>query len=193
MKANPRNIIVAGSPGAWTNMVSRWIHNKGWAITWPDQNLDVPEGRFFLDHNSQNIEIHRMHQLICREHQTIPFSDRLPQFYAAVYPGPAEYIAQFQNQPVVLSSISLPPLLDLWVGASNVVINIQAAPHEDMEWLRRVMPAGTDPVYLQSVFKTHQTRYNRHLRLFPKVFTMSNAEVKDKRFDRLSQFLNSAF
>lgn len=193
MKAHPRNVIVTGSPGAWTNVVARLLANKGWAITWPGQNLDIPEARFFLEHNAQNIEIHRIHQLICRGHQTIPFSDRLPHFYTKVYPGPAEYIAQFQNQPVVISSISLPPFLDLWVGASNVVINIQATEAEDLEGLGRITGRMDDPVYLQSVRKTHQTRYNRHLRLFPKVFTMSNAEVKDKRFDRLSQFLNSAF
>jgi hypothetical protein len=193
MKAHPRNVIVAGSPGAWTNVVAHLLANKGWAITWPNQNLEVPEARFFLEHNAQNIEIHRIHQIICREHQTIPFSDRLPHFYAKVYPGPAEYLAQFPDQPVVLSSISLPPFLDLWVGASNVVINIQATEAEDLEGLRRIASLASDPVYLQSVCKTHQTRYNRHLQLFPKVFTMSNAEVKDKRFDRLSQFLNSAF
>jgi hypothetical protein len=39
----------------------------------------------------------------------------------------------------------------------------------------------------------HISRYNDHLKLFPKVFTMTNAEVKDSRFKELEEFLHSVF
>lgn len=193
MRAHPHNIIVAGSPGAWTHVVARAIAKLGWAITWPGQELDAYEGQPFLDDYAQNVEMHRIHQHLCERHGVSLVSSRLPHFYPEVYPGPTEYMAQFGKMPVVLSSISLPPFLDLWAGASNVVIDIQATEQEDLTMLQQLTNQPYDATYLQAVRLHHLSRYTRHLQLFAKVFTLTNAEVRDQQLTGLSRFLNSAF
>lgn len=193
MKAHPHNIIVAGSPGAWTNAIAQSLARQGWAITWPGQVLDAYEGQPFLTNNAQNIEMHRIHQQLCERHGVSLVHSRLPHFYQEVYPGPAEYLEQFGKQPVVLSSISLPPFLDLWAGASNVVIDIQATEAEDLAMLNQLSDRTYDTMYLKAVRLHHLARYTRHLKLFAKVFTVTNAEVKDNHLTGLTRFLNSAF
>ena len=51
------HVIVTGTFGAWFNHVSKHIQSKGWAITWPGQDVDILNGRHFLNANSQNIEV----------------------------------------------------------------------------------------------------------------------------------------
>jgi len=192
MIGHPHNIIVAGTPGAWTNVVVSAIATQGWAITWPDQDLDNAEAQKFLQNNSQNFEMHNIHQQLCEWHNVSLFSQKLPDFYHSVYPGPAEYLAKFKT-PVVLSSLSLPPFLDLWVGASNVVIDIRATAEEDFAMLNHWSQNKFALDHIQVVRDNYVNRYVKHLKLFSKVFTMTNEEAKNRQLTGLAKFLNSAF
>lgn len=192
MIGHPHNIIVAGTPGAWTNTVATAIASQGWAVTWPGQDLDNPEVQKFLNNNAQNIEMHNIHQQICEWHNVSLFSPKLPDYYHPPYPGPAEYLSKFEG-PVVLSSISLPPFLDLWANASNVVIHIEATEAEDLAMLNQWSQNKFALDHVKAVRDNYINRYHRHLKLFPKVFTMTNAEAKDRKLTELARFLNSAF
>jgi len=192
MIGHPHNIIVAGTPGAWTNTVVSAIAAQGWAITWPDQELDNPEAQKFLQNNAQNYEMHNIHQQLCEWHNVSLFSPKLPDYYHPVYPGPAEYLAKFRG-PVVLSSLSLPPFLDLWVGAGNVVIDIRATEEDDFAMLNQWSQHKFALDHIKVVRDNYVNRYNKHLKLFPKVFTMNNEEAKNRQLTELARFLNSAF
>jgi hypothetical protein len=85
------------------------------------------------------------------------------------------------------------PFLDLWVETADVVISIEATPEEDVEMLNKWTHNKRSERQLQDICDVHVERYNEHLKLFPKVFTMSNAEVRDRRVDGLVRFLNSVF
>ena len=187
-----KNIIVAGTPGAWVNVIAGLLHEGGWQITWPNQDIDIRDGQLFLDHNRQNIEVQNIHYMLCQQHNCQLISADLPEFYEAPYPGPREFVKQF-DKPTVISGTCMSPFLDLWVDAADVVIDIQATPAEDIETLNRWTNASHAELHLQEIRDLHVGRYNKHLKLFPKVFTMTNAEVRDRRVDSLVRFLNSVF
>lgn len=186
------NIIVAGTPGAWVNIIAGLMQKRGWAVTWPDQDVDVYDGEVFRDHNKQNIEVHNIHRIMCWQQGVSLTSVNLPTFYDVPYPGPREFLAKF-DKPVVISGTCLSPFLDLWVESANVVIDIQATEAEDLKTLRSWTDGSFTEKHLQDVRDHQLSRYAQHLRLFPRVFTMTNSEVRDERFDGLLSFLNSTF
>lgn len=190
---NPKNVIVAGTPGAWLNIIAKFLAERGWLILWEKQDIEVRDGVLFFQHNSQNIEVKRIQDDLCAQHGCTPMSINLPKFYDIPYPGPEEFIQQFKGEPVVISGIFLAPFLDIWVPTSNVVIDIQATKEEDLQGLNRLTQGSFDSAYLKNIRVQHIERYTEHLKLFTSVFTMTNAEVKDGRTDRLASFLNSAF
>ena len=117
-------------------------------------------------------------------------SDKLPTYYDPPFPGPSEFISKFDN-PAIISGITLPPFLNLWTNVTNVVIDIQATEAEDEAMIERWTKGSFTPSYIKSICNCYRKRYNAHLKLFNKVFTMANAEVKDKHFDKLDKFLTS--
>lgn len=187
-----KNIIVAGTPGAWVNIVAELLHNRGWAITWEEQDVDIRDGKHFLNHNSQNIEVYNIHRIMDWQQGWSSTSDDLPVFYDVPYPGPKEFLEKF-DKPVVISGTCLSPFLDLWVEAADVVIDIQATEAEDLRTLHSWTDGSFTEKHLKKVRAHQLSRYTQHLRLFPRVFTMTNAEVRDSRFDKLLSFLNSTF
>jgi len=187
-----KNVIVAGTPGAWVNVVAGHLHNKGWQITWPGQDIDICDGQLFFTHNKQNIEVQNIHQCICDEHGVVLVATGLPTYYEQPYPGPKEFMEMFTG-PVVLSGVSMGPFLDLWVGAADVVIDIKSTYDEDIALLGSWTKANYTKSYVDDVRRVYVSRYNNHLKLFPKVFTMSNSEVRDRRLDALDKFLDSVF
>ena len=191
MKEN-NNVIVTGTPGAWCNIIAGLMADRGWAITWPEQDTDIRDGKMFLEHNRQNIEIQNIHQALCDQHGCALVDTNLPKFYDVPYPGPKEFLAKF-DKPVVLTGTCMSPFLDLWIDAANVVIDIQATPEEDIDTLNSLTRQSYAPKQLEEIRESHVSRYNEHLKLFPKVFTMTNAEVRDRRVDGLVRFLNSVF
>jgi len=193
MTCEPKgNIIVAGTPGAWTNLVAGLIQKQGWEVTWEDQDVDTRDGVLFRDHNKQNIEVHNIHQVMCWDKNINLVSAALPVFYDVPYPGPREFLAKF-DKPVVISGTCLSPFLDLWVEAADVVVDIRATEAEDLKMLQGWAGGSFTQKHLQEA-RAHQVgRYSQHLKLFSKVFTMTNTEVKAQQFDRLLSFLNSTF
>lgn len=191
MTYHPQNIIVAGSPGALVNHVTKHLARKGWAIKWPDQDLDISYGRAFYEHNGQNYEVQAIQQMICDTVGTSVLSAKLPVYFDVPYPGPTELAAKFKGK-AVFSAPSLPPFLDIWRTVASIVIDIQCSESTDIaalaDWTKKKF---TDD-YLQAIRQTYVSRYHQHLKLFPKVFTITNAEIGEKRLDGLDHFLNSA-
>jgi hypothetical protein len=187
-----KNIIVAGSPGAWINIIAGYLQDRGWQVTWPGQDIDIFDGEMFLRHNKQNIEVHNIHQRLCDQYGVSLVSAHLPEFYDVPYPGPAEFLAKFK-EPVVISGTCLSPFLDMWTEAADVVIDIQAAKEEDISTLHQWTNNSFADKHVEEIRDHHLSRYKQHLKLFPKVFTMTNSEVRDRRLDGLVRFLNSAF
>jgi hypothetical protein len=81
----------------------------------------------------------------------------------------------------------------MWAPVSDIVVDIQATLDEDIAALRAGSNSQIPEELLPNIQQHQVDRYRDHLKLFSKVFTISNAEVKDQRFDVLSKFLNSVF
>lgn len=187
---DPTNIIVAGSPGALVNVISKRLAKRGWAIKWPNQDIDIGHGRSFYEHNGQNFEVQEIQRIICASAGVDLLSDKLPVYYDLPYPGPAEFIAMFSG-PVVVSAPSLPPFLDIWRVAADIVIDIQSKEADDLAMLIKWSNGKLPVDYLKAIQRVYVERYARHLKLFPKVFTMSNAEIVENKFELLDRFLDS--
>tara|TARA_R110000851_G_scaffold13511_2_gene46137 strand:- start:140 stop:721 length:582 start_codon:yes stop_codon:yes gene_type:complete len=193
MTTHPKNVIVSGTPGAWGNVCAKLLLQQGWSVLWKDQDVDIINGRAYLANNCQNVEVYNIHLSVESKHDISQFSSDLPTYYDIPYPGPAEYIAKFEGQPAVISGTCLAPLLDMWQECSDIVIDIRATLQEDIAALRSQSRHPYSDEQLQSIREHQLDKYNNHLKLFAKVFTITNAEVKDQRFDTLSRFLNSVF
>lgn len=193
MTVHPKNIIVSGTPGAWSNLCAKLLRQQGWLVTWPDQDIDVRDGNRYLSANSQNIEVENIHRCIESSHDISRFSRALPAYYDTPYPGPVEFISNFQGHPVVVSGTCIAPCLDMWAPVSDIVVDIQATLDEDIAALRDGSNNQIPEELLPNIRQHQVDKYRDHLKLFSKVFTISNAEVKDQRFDVLSNFLNSVF
>jgi hypothetical protein len=193
MKVHAKNVLVSGTPGARSGECAGVLSRQGWQILWPDQDLDIYQGQEYLAANSQNIEVENIHRCIESDLDTSRFSARLPDYYTVPYPGPAEFISKFQGQPAVITGLCLAPCLDLWRPAARIVVDIQATMAEDLRVLREGSQGHFADDQLVSIRSHQLAKYRSHLKLFPEVFTMTNAEVSDGRFDGLSDFLNSVF
>lgn len=187
-----KRLIVTGTPGAWFHAINRKLTAEGWAVVWPGQDLDIMNGRRYLEANFQNIEVYNIIYQICDSNKTTPWSDNLPRFYDSPYPGPKEFVAKF-NGPVLISSIYLAAFLDIWAPVCQVVVDVSASEGEDLQTLKTWTYGKINDTKLKAIREHHLSRYNEHLKLFSKVFTMTNAEVKNNRFEELSHFLSSAF
>lgn len=183
------HVIIAGTFGAWFNLVSKHLQTKGWALTWPKQDLDIFDARRLISANEQNIEVLNLILNFCEQNNTDVWSKNLPDFYELAYPGPSEFLAKF-DKPAIVCSIHLTGFLNLWLGHVDVVIDIKASEEEDLDSLKNWSP-NLDLSYLKDLRKHHLERYEKHLKLFKNVFTMTNAEVKESQFDKLDTFLTS--
>jgi hypothetical protein len=187
-----KRLIVTGTPGAWFNSVNRKLVADDWAIVWPGQDLDIYHGRRYLEANWHNIEVYNIIYHVCEFNNTVPWSDNLPKFYDLPYPGPQEFVDKFPG-PMIISSIYLAPFLDIWAPVCDTVIDIKATESEDLLMLKLWSQGKLDETKLRAIRVHHLSRYDEHLKLFPKVFTMTNADVKGSRFEGLNEFLTSAF
>jgi hypothetical protein len=179
-----------GTLGAWVNQVAYHLHNFGWAVLWPNQDIEMPHVRFYAEHDFQNYEVQKIHEGICEDHGVSCLSDKLPIYYDPPFPGPSEFIAKFDS-PAVISSTTMSPFLDLWANITNVVIDIQATEAEDEAMIARWAKGSFTSAHIKSICNCYRKRYNTHLKLFSKVFTMTNSEAKDRHFEGLDKFLTS--
>lgn len=183
MTHHPYNILVAGTPGAYTYVVARHLAHKGWSVLWPNQEREIESVQFAFHQSTQNYEAQRIHERICFNAEKNILSDDLPVYYDMPYPGPQEFIQQFNTGPVVISAPSISPFLDIWLPTADIVIDIQATEEEDLrvlaQWTQKSFPEN----YLRAIRRCYLERYNRHLKLFPRVITLANADVALESLD----------
>jgi hypothetical protein len=184
-----KHVLIAGTDGAYFNYVSRHLHGKNWSIVWLKQDVDIFDGRRLLNSNGQNIEVLNLIYNFCEQNNVSVWSDSLPEFFDLPYPGPAEFLAKF-DKPAIVCSLHMTAFLNLWVGHIDTVIDIQATEEEDLTSLQSWNNELT-PDYVKGLRKHRLERYYKHLKLFKNVFTMTNAEVKQKQFEKLDAFLSS--
>jgi len=189
MRKQP-DIVVCGTPGAWINAVCGHLHTLGWAITWKDQDLNIEDGELFLEANKQNIETQRMLE-------SLPFrllSTEIPKYFEPTIPTAREYLAKFDKDvPVVVSALHLGPVLNLWAGDVDIVIDVRATEQEDLQALDKYTHGQLAKNRLERIRDLHISRYNENLNLFSRKFKIANSLVKDKQFFKLDQFLKSVF
>lgn len=188
MSDKTKNVIVAGSPGAFVGVVSKHLNQRGWAIKWPGQCLDITHARRHFTEHGQNFEVHRVQQEICEQLNCELYSLNFPALYSPPYPGPAEIAAKFDG-PAIFAAPSLPPFMDIWQVAADAVIDIQCSEAADIaalaDWTRNRYAAS----YLRELRKAFIARYHSHLPLFSRQFTITNAEIAERRFSSLNEFL----
>ena len=191
------HILVTGTPGAWINLPCQFLKEKGWHITWPDQDIDHPETNYFLHRNSQNIEVQTMLQDMCSNYECDLFSNKLPKFYEAPFPGPKEFLSKFEKDgkmsPAVIGGIGNWAFLDIWLPYVDTVVAVEATKEEDLKMLDHLTKNSLTQNQLEEVRDYHLNRYTKSLSGFKNMFVMDNKENKSKDFSRLEQFLKSRF
>lgn len=189
MRKQP-DIVVCGTPGAWTNSVAARIASQGWSICWEGQDLGIEDGERFLEKNFQNVETQRMLE-------SLPFpllNEYIPKYYEVPYPGPTEYLSKFSpDRPVVVTALHLAPVLDIWSKSIDIVIDVRATEDEDMRALDVYSGNRIAKKRLEKIRSIHVERYNNHLSLFGKRFRFANSLAKDNQFYTLDKFLKSVF
>jgi len=193
MTHHPYNILVAGTPGAYTYIVARHLARRGWSVLWPGQEREIEPVHFAFQQSAQNYEAQRIHERICANAEANILSDALPTYYDMPYPGPQEFIQQFgKANEVVISAPSISPFLDIWLPTADIVIDIQATEEEDLrvlaQWTQKSFPEN----YLRAIRRCYLERYNRHLKLFPRVITLANADVALELLDPVTALADEA-
>jgi hypothetical protein len=187
---NQPDVVVCGTPGAWTNAVVARLVQHGWQVCWDNQDLQIEDGIRFLERNNQNIQSQRMLE-------SLPFpllSEHIPKYFDVPYPGPAEYLSKFKsNVPAVITALHLAPVVDIWASSVDILIDVRATEAEDLQALDRYAGGQIAKKRLEMIRSVHLERYNRHINLFSKRFEISNSLAKDKEFFTLDKFLNSVF
>ena len=181
------HIIVAGSPGALLHIAARYLKVRGFAVTWPGQDLTTSGAADLLSYG-MNVELQRMSSQILWQQGSMSLHDKLPRWYDPPYPGPAEYLEKF-DQPAVIADSRLPPFLALWEPYVDNVIDVQATPEEDVATIKRWWGGNFDDNYLTRVATRYTTRYRECLPSF-RVFSITNSELRANRFDGIAQFLS---
>lgn len=190
------HVLVTGTPGAWVNLAMASLHSHGWHITWPEQDLDGSDAKLFLYRNNQNIAAQHIVNAICDARQVELFSTDLPIFYQAPYPGPKEFLEQFEKRnacPILVAAIGLHLFLDIWVDIVDVVVDITASVKDDIRILNALTKNQHTEDYLMRLRDYQINRYHEKLCQFGRVFSMSNDEVKAKDFEGLLHYVNSGF
>jgi hypothetical protein len=185
-----KNVIVAGMAGAYVPFVCGYLASKGWQICWPKQDINVSRAREYLTSSYQNLEVQRVHEEIFASVGLAALDDTLPLYFDIPYPGPQEITDKFTNRAVIAAP-SLPIFMDIWRVAANSVIHVNSTLEDDLRMLRVWTRDSFSDEKLKSIRDQHRQRYTQHLKLFPFVFEIDNADVKAGRFDLLDSFLSS--
>ncbi len=173
-----RNVIVAGTPGSQLGYL---MHCEELVRT----HLLAPQE-----------EIQQSYQLFC-DHHSISEAAFHPDFYEIPYPGPREYVefadGKASGRSLVLDARQFSPYLDLWVFAADIVVDIRCSAAEDITAMERRFSREYAQEHVESLRVDCINRYNRHLAMFPYVYTMTSSEISDARHAGLDRFLKSVF
>jgi hypothetical protein len=72
-------------------------------------------------------------------------------------------------------------------------VDIRASEADDIQAMSQWVKAGIAKKQLELVRKCQLERYTERLSSFAHVYTMTNAEIKDRRIDGVSGFVASVF
>jgi hypothetical protein len=195
MKHHTDNVLIAGTPGAYTHYVSKYLLQQGWSVLWPGQDIDVANGRHIYETNYQNFEAQRIHEAICVQANVHPLSDQLPVYYEIPYPGPSEFIRRFTDVipiKVVISAPTLPPFLEIWRPVAAIVVDIQATEAEDLTVLSHWSKGSYTVDQLKAIRQHYIARYNEQRKQFPQIFPMTNTDVRNLRFEALKSLCENS-
>jgi len=181
-----KRIFVTGTPGALTAPVVKYLAGQGYAITWPNQDLAIANGRLLKEQYYKNIELELILHHLLGDRSAL--DTRLPDYFDIPYPGPKEYLKQFPDK-VVLNSVLFAPFLQIWANYVDAVIDIRANYHEDIKVLNDWTANSYPEQWVKDVLQHRQEKYLRNLKLFCRVCTLTNAEIQVNRLDRLIKFL----
>lgn len=188
------NVIVTGTPGAWVNRAMMSLEKKGWAITWPNQDLSNETAANFLNRNHQNIVVQQIINSICDDCGVGLLSKDLPDFYGEPFPGPKEFFEEFSKHniySVAVAAIGINLFLDLWLPYVDFVIDITASEKDDLDVLSSLTNGNYSEKQLKSLRDYQISRYHRQLKQFPYVYSMSNDEIKSKDYSALIDYIDS--
>ena len=190
--SNLTHIIVAGTPGALLGLAAGVLMKSGLSVLWPDQDTDITDGEMLLRY-SLNVEVHNMHKDLLHSLNHSWLSAKMPKYFEAPYPGPAEYLSKF-NTPAVIGATLLPPFIEIWSPHVDIVIDIRASAEEDIDALKQWSHNSLDDAYIAKVAEHYNTRYRSQLAAgFGSVFQMTNSELRNGQFVGLSNFLSDVF
>lgn len=185
-------VVITGTPGAWLNLVAQEMYRNSWQILYPDQDQN-PETTLFLQRNSQNIECQKVLEAICKKDNFELFSKDIPETHYDAKKEVLAFLGKFEGSPVTVGGVGNWAFLHVWSPYVSDVIAIEATEAEDLQMLD-LLTAGEHSVdELSAIRESHLKRYRDGLKQFKHVCRLSNDDVKVKKFDKLTTFLNSRF
>lgn len=130
-----RIIALTGLPGSDIGKVSKHLEMQGMQLLWPGQDIKAKEARAAYQ-RGENIELNYIHDSIFAQTGKDWFTRRAPRYYDVPYPGPKEYLAQFNDQvDIVLADFRLIPFLPIWNNYVDHLFVCDVPP----EWSAKVM------------------------------------------------------
>ena len=185
-------VVITGTPGSWLNIVAQEMYRNSWQILYPDQDQN-PETTLFLQRNSQNIECQKVLEAICKKDNFELFSRDIPETHYDAKKEVLAFLGKFEGSPATIGGVGNWAFLSVWSPYVSSVIAIEATEAEDLQMLDLLTAGEHDVDELIAIREFHLKRYRDGLKQFKHVCHLSNEDVKAKKFDKLTAFLNSRF
>lgn len=112
------------------DIVARHLHKeRGWEVLWPDQDLDFIDGQRQYRDGCLNPELVRMHEDLLWDLGKNWVEKRHISYYSDPFPGPVEYLAQFDPASrVLLSDPRAMLLMRLWEARIDHLVYVDRDP-----------------------------------------------------------------
>ena len=185
-------VVITGTPGAWLNLLAQELYRNSWQILYPDQE-QTPDTALYLQRNSQNIECQKVLELICKKDNFELFSTDIPDNHYEAKDEVLTFLGKFSGSPGIVGGVGNWAFLNVWSPYISDVIAIEATEVEDLHMLNLLTAGEHDESELKRIREFHLKRYRDGLKQFKHVCHLSNDDVRAKKFDKLTTFLNSRF
>lgn len=186
---------VTGILGAWLNVVASCLESNGALLLWPGQSLDVKDAKRLYDVNSENMEVHRINDLILESCHTTRFSGKTPKFFDCPFPGPAEFLGKFPDDKIVVVTDNMLCLLwDVWAPHITDLVVVAATPEMTTSFLRRWIDGNMTTEECAGVYECYQSQLEKNLRSFDQVLHLDHGVVAGDQSimdEKVKGFLNS--
>ena len=152
-------VIVTGVPCSLYDVLAERLslqHGIG-PVFWSGQRQDVYR---FEEHakRQENLEIQFIHESILAQTNKTWFTDKAPRWYNIPYPGPKEYLAQFEKGALLVGK-EFCLFLDIWVGLVDYIVVAERALNVCVDRLYALMQ------YKVSLDECEQVVHHYHERL----------------------------